>query len=139
MSSPPVFANLLLFAQNLRICNGDQTVLNYIACNILGNETAFELDLSTWTWTARTSGRWSPTSRAEAEAHFDRTIPQLHDALFTGDNGDEHPFLPSDLRGMALKCKVSSMPRRSKPRTASSDLKWLDECVEKLVAEDIDA
>jgi hypothetical protein len=114
--------------------------LNYIASNILGNETAFEFDMETWTWTAcTTGGRWSPTSRAENEAHLDRTIPQLFDALLTGDNEDEHAFTPSDLRGMALKCKVSIMPRRSKPRTACSDLKWLDECVEKLVAEDLDA
>jgi hypothetical protein len=62
-------------------------------------------------------------------------VPQLFDALHDGDNEDEHKFSLSELRAMALKCEVSTVPRRSKPHTVCEDLKWLDELVNKVLAQ----
>jgi hypothetical protein len=49
------------------------------------------------------------------------------------------PFDVDQVRAMRFQHKVSSMPRRNKPRALCKNLKWLDECVEMLIAEDIDA
>jgi hypothetical protein len=132
-----VFANapLFVFAQNLRIC-GDKTVLNQLETCILGSDTTFDLDLKTWTWTARATlrmTRWDCNTELRVLELPPCTLEALRSA-------DDEPFALTldQVRAMRFQHKVSSMPRRNKPRAVCKNLKWLDECVEKLVAEDID-
>jgi hypothetical protein len=112
-------------------------VLNQLEKCILGSGTTFDLDLKTWTWTARATLRMT-RGECDREMRVLELPPFTVEALRSNDD-EPAPFDVDQVRAMRFQHKVSSMPRRNKPRALCKNLKWLDECVEMLIAEDIDA